>query len=210
MIRTYKILSLLLSYPSEETYSLLPKVQKILRREQLLPTDAVADINTFTDFFHRGSLLEWQEHYVQLFDLSRTVSLYLFEHLHGESRDRGQAMVDLAGVYAENGLVLNHSELPDYLPVFLEFLARQTPANASEYLADIIDIAATIHYRLQQADNPYRYLLSAIIQLSAHKPAEKTMQRIASELPAPELDEMYEEPPVTFSNDNPCINCKSQ
>ncbi len=210
MIKTFKILSLLLSYPTEETYRLLPEVKKILRREKLLPADAVRDIGTFVDFFHKKSLLEWQEHYVQLFDLSRTVSLYLFEHVHGESRDRGQAMVDLAEVYAANGMALNPSELPDYLPVFLEFLAHQTPENASEYLADIIDIAATIHYRLKEADNPYQHVLFAILQLSARKPAEKIMKDTSSEIPVPGRDEMYEEPPVTFGDDNSCINCKTQ
>lgn len=209
MIKTYKTISLLLTYPNEEIFNFLPQVNSSLKEENLLNADAITGIDTFIDFFAQNPLTFWQEHFVQLFDYSRSVSLYLFEHVHGDSKDRGQAMVDLIDLYTENGLQINRPELPDYLPVFLEFLALQTQAKAQDYLSKIIDILGFIHKKLEDKDNPYQYLLSAIIQLSARKPTETRIEKMFAEIPEISIDEAYEEEPVKFGNDNPCLNCKS-
>ncbi len=209
MLKTYRILSLLLTYPNEEIYNFLPQVNASLKEENLLDAESIAGIDVFVDFFTREPLTFWQEFYVQLFDYSRSVSLYLFEHVHGESKDRGQAMVDLIELYKENGLQMDQSELPDFLPVFLEFLALQTSAKANEYLAEVIDIVGFIHRKLEEKDNPYQYLLSAIINLSVKQPAEARLQQMAANMPEISIDEAYEEKPVTFASDNPCTTCKS-
>jgi nitrate reductase delta subunit len=209
MIKTYKIISLLLTYPNEEILDFLPQVNSSLKEENLLNAEAITGIDIFIDFFAQNPLTFWQEHFVQLFDYSRSVSLYLFEHVHGDSKDRGQAMVDLIDLYTENGLQINRPELPDYLPVFLEFLALQTQEKAQDYLSEIIDILGFIHKKLVDKDNPYQYLLSAIIQLSARKPAEARIEKMFAEIPEISIDEAYEEEPVKFGNDNPCLNCKS-
>lgn len=209
MLKTYKIISLLITYPNEEIYNFLPQVNSSLKEEQLLNADSISGIDTFVDFFAKKPLTFWQEHYVQLFDYSRSVSLYLFEHVHGDSKDRGQAMVDLIDLYNENGLIVNRTELPDYLPVFLEFLAMQTQAKAMEYLSEIIDIVGFIHRKLEDKDNPYKYLLSAIIQLSAIKPTEARIEKMVTEMPEISIDEAYEEEPVTFGDENACLHFKS-
>ena len=209
MLKTYKVISLLITYPNEEIYSFLPEVNSSLQEENLLNADTISGIGVFVGFFAQKPLTYWQEHYVQLFDYSRSVSLYLFEHVHGDSKDRGQAMVDLIDLYTENGLNINQPELPDYLPVFLEFLAMQTQSKAMDYLSEIIDIVGFIHRKLEEKDNPYKYLLSAIIQLSDRKPIEARIEKMVSEMPEISIDAAYEEEPVKFGIDNPCINCKS-
>ncbi|MFY9153362.1 MAG: nitrate reductase molybdenum cofactor assembly chaperone [Prolixibacteraceae bacterium] len=209
MLKTYRILSLLMTYPNEEIYSFLPQANAALQEEDLLNAEAISGVDVFIDFFALKPLTFWQEFYVQLFDYSRSVSLYLFEHVHGDSKDRGQAMVDLIELYKENGLQINQSELPDFLPVFLEFLALQTSLKSSEYLAEIIDIVGFIYRKLEEKDNPYQYLLAAIINLSAKQPAEARIQQMVSNMPEISIDEAYEEKPVTFASDNPCTTCKS-
>jgi nitrate reductase delta subunit len=209
MLKTYRILSLLLTYPNEEIYNFLPQVNSSLREENLLNSDSITSIDAFVDFFAQKPLAFWQEFYVQLFDYSKSASLYLFEHVHGDSKDRGQAMVDLIDLYKENGLQINQPELPDYLPVFLEFLALQTQSKAEDYLSEVIDIVGFIHRKLEEKDNPYKYLLSAAIQLSKRKPTEARIEKMVSEMPEITIDEAYEEVPVTFGSENPCVNCKS-
>jgi len=209
MLKTYRILSLLLTYPNEEIYNFLPDVNKALSEEKIVNSETIFGINIFVDFFTKQQLTNWQEHYVQLFDYSKSASLYLFEHVHGDSKDRGQAMVDLIELYKENGLEINRAELPDYLPMFLEFLALQTQEKAEELLAEIIDIVGFIHRKLEEKDNPYQYLLAAIIQISTRKPAKARVEKMISEMPEISIDEAYEEEPVTFGGENPCTNCKS-
>ncbi len=198
MLKTYKLLSLLLSYPNEEIFNLTGEAEQVLNEEGILDKDAIEGVLQFCNFFSSRSLVEWQEHYVQLFDYSRGVSLYLFEHLHGDSKDRGQAMVDLINLYEEAGVSITASELPDYLPVFLEFLSLKTPPEASKYLAEIIEIAGLIHSRLAAKDNPFKHLLSAIISLSVRKPDPDKIANMSSLMPEVSLDEAYEEKPVTF------------
>ena len=198
-----------MTYPNKEIYDFLPEVNASLQDENLLNANSITGIDAFVEFFAKQPLTFWQEHYVQLFDYSRSVSLYLFEHVHGDSKDRGQAMVDLIELYKENGLQINQPELPDYLPVFLEFLATQSQSKAMDYLSEIIDIVGFIHKKLEDKDNPYKYLLSAVIQLSGRKPTEARIEKMVSEMPEISIDEAYEEEPVTFGDENACLNCKS-
>lgn len=203
MLKTYRLLSRLLSYPDADIYRMLESTGQVMAEENLLDDEAMTGIAEFCRFFSSDSLIKWQEHYVQLFDYSRGASLYLFEHLHGDSKDRGQAMVGLIDLYQSAGLQINRSELPDYLPVFLEFLSLQTPTEAASYLSEIIDIAGFIHYKLAEKDNPYRHLLYAVIHLSARKPDSTRITQLNSLMPEVSLDEAYEEKPVTFGCENP-------
>ncbi|MCK9270750.1 MAG: nitrate reductase molybdenum cofactor assembly chaperone [Bacteroidales bacterium] len=206
MLKTYKTLALLLSYPQEELQQFLAEATDILISEKLLPTDEVQKVAAFIDHFAREALLEWQAHYVQLFDFGRSTSLHLFEHVMGVSKDRGQAMVDLLELYNQNGLQMSVNELPDYLPVFLEFLSTQPADRAAELLASPIDIIARIGAALAEKDNPYHQIFSAIISLSAVQPdLAKARETVRNQKPK-HRDAEYDEPPVDFSNS--CINCK--
>jgi nitrate reductase delta subunit len=202
MQKTYKILSLLLSYPNEEIHDLLPIAETILRDERILDDDSIEGVKEFINFFSSRTLVQWQEHYVQLFDYSKGASLYLFEHLHGDSKDRGQAMVDLIDLYSMAGLQIGKSELPDYLPVFLEFLSLQSSEKAAGYLAEIVNIIGFIHKKLAAKENPFHHLVNAVIKLSSRKPDENTIDSMLTSLVDVNLDESYEEKPVTFGCDN--------
>jgi nitrate reductase delta subunit len=169
VIKTYKILSILLSYPEKEIHEFLPEVVPNLRSEGILEVGVIDGIGQFCEHFQTCGLIDWQEHYVQLFDHSRAVSLNLFEHVHGDSKDRGQAMVDLMQFYNENGLEIKRTELPDYLPAFLEFLSLQEPVKAAELLADPAEIIDYVLTRLKESGSHYQNILSAIISLHARE-----------------------------------------
>jgi len=119
MLKTYKILSLLLSYPDAELQGFLREAETELKGEALLPSEKIDGIVRFVSHFSKMDLTNWQAEYVQLFDYSRSASLHLFEHIKGGSKDRGQAMVDMLEFYRENGMELSCNELPYYTPVFL-------------------------------------------------------------------------------------------
>lgn len=198
MIKTYKVLSLLLSYPNEELQQFLPQVENALREEALLQGDKIDGLIEFCRRFGPLDLTNWQEEYVQLFDYSRSVSLHIFEHIKGDSRDRGQAMVNLMEFYKESGMHLTTKELPDYIPAFLEFLSTLPHAKAAELLGETVHIMDRINEALSESGNSYRYIFQAIISLSAKEPDKAvTREMIKNEKPL-DLDAEYEEEPVTF------------
>lgn len=208
MIKTYKILSLLLSYPNVELMDFLAEAEKELRNENLLPKEKIEKVVHFIHHFRKMDLTDWQAEYVQLFDYSRSASLHLFEHVKSDSKDRGQAMVDMLEFYKENGLQLSANELPDYLPVFLEFLSNQQDEKAAELLAEPVNIIARIHAALEEKKNIYRHILLAVISLSSKKPDAKVTEAIIKNEKPLNLDAEYEEKPVEFGTNNTCINCK--
>lgn len=204
MIKTYKILSLLLSYPNEELQKFLLEVEKELQEERLLQEDKIAEIVKFCKRFNQLDLVNWQEEYVQLFDYSRSVSLHIFEHIKGDSRDRGQAMVNLMEFYKEKGMHLTTKELPDYIPAFLEFLSTLSTTDSAQLLGETVNIIDKINEALAQSNNPYSSIFNAIISLSAKQPnKEITHQMIKNEKPL-DLDAEYAEEPVTFGGASSC------
>lgn len=208
MIKTYKILSLLLSYPNDELQNFLPEVERELREEALLQADRIDEIGEFCKRFNYLDLTDWQGEYVQLFDYSRSVSLHIFEHIKGDSRDRGQAMVNLIEFYKEKGMYLTARELPDYIPAFLEFLSTLSIAKAAELLGETVNIMDKINIALSDGNNPYSFIFKAIISLSAKQPDKAiTKAMIKNEKPL-DLDAEYEEEPVTFGGAAP--SCSSQ
>ena len=132
MIRTFKVLSLLLTYPTAELKAAAPELAAALDAEALLPERLRARLAALIGEIAARDLYDLQERYVLLFDRTRSLSLHLFEHVHGEGRDRGQAMVDLIELYERGGLRLEAKELPDYLPLFLEFLSTRPFGEAQD------------------------------------------------------------------------------
>ena len=133
-MKTLKVLSALLTYPTEELAAAADELKAVLRSEGVLRGAHLAGVVAFIDDLAARDPFDAQERYVLLFDRTRSLSLHLFEHVHGESRDRGQAMVDLLRLYEEAGYSPTDKELPDFLPLFLEFLSTQQPAEARELL----------------------------------------------------------------------------
>lgn len=152
---TLRMLSALLRYPDADVQLAAPELTAALSKDGLLSPEQRASLQPLLDALATGDLLDSQERYVGLFDRGRAFSLHLFEHVHGESRDRGQAMVDLRDRYEAQGLEIAAKELPDYLPLFLEYLSILPPAQAAEELAQPGVILSALAERLEEKGTPY-------------------------------------------------------
>lgn len=196
--RTFKALGLLLCYPDEQWRGGVNELRLLFQRESLLGENDLEALDTLTGTLASSDLFELQENYVDTFDRVRSLSLHLFEHVHGESRDRGQAMVDLAERYKEQGFVLAKSELPDYLPVFLEYLSSVPKTEAIEMLSEPLHILRAIGKRLAERGSLYSAVFDSLIRIAGGVP-EKAGRRYA--VPAPsfeQIDKEWEEKPVDF------------
>ena len=168
--RTLKAISLLLSYPSEALQAAMPEIGGVLASDTRLTAAARRALLSLVGALGRDDIYDLQERFVMLFDRSRTLSLNLFEHVHGESRDRGGAMVSLVETYREAGFDPASPELPDHLPVLLEFLATRRAGEASETLADAAHIFAALSERLARRESPYAAVFDALGQISRARP----------------------------------------
>jgi len=187
---TLRVLAALLSYPDADVRQHLPEMGEILRREHALPSDRIDELDTLLVKLLRADPLDNEAEYVQLFDRGRGTSLHLFEHVHGDSRERGPAMIDLGETYARAGLILAEGELPDYLPALLEFVSTQPPREARAFLGETAHILNAIFGALQQRRSPYAGVLGALLEL-----AGETAQAVKPPAEEP-LDESWAEPAV--------------
>lgn len=202
-MKTLKVLSALLTYPSEELKAAAPDLRAVLQAEAVLPRTHIARVGEFIDDLANRDLFDAQERYILLFDRTRSLSLHLFEHVHGESRDRGQAMVDLLKVYEDAGYSPTPTELPDFLPLFLEFASTRPPAEALELVGQPGHVIAALRERLAKRKSPYEAVLAALVALAKAKLDAAQLAALNSE-PDPEpddleaLDAAWEEEEVTF------------
>ena len=196
-MKTFKVLSALLSYPEQELIDALPELEAALDAEGLVAPRDRAVIRSLAGDLSSGDLMALQERYVELFDRSRALSLHLFEHVHGESRDRGQAMVDLRKRYASHGFMLAGNELPDFLPAVLEYLSQRPLPEARELLADMAHLLQALGGRLAQRRSGYSAVLAALVRLAGEKPGFEPVNGGAVEAEDPAaLDEAWAEPPA--------------
>ncbi len=206
MDRTLKSLSILLSYPTRAAQAAMPEVGGVLAAETRLTAAARRALRPLVDDLGACDIYALEEQYVMLFDRSRTLSLNLFEHVHGESRDRGGAMVSLMETYREAGFEPATSELPDHLPVLLEFLATRPFVEAKETLADAAHIFEALNARLVRRESPYAAVFAALLQLAG---VQADQEAVAELLEQPDddpndleaLDEVWEESEVVFGPD---------
>lgn len=207
----FKVVSILLSYPTKELHEAMPEIRQVI--EALPVNRAVRDplSSLAKDIGHRD-IYDAQERYVFLFDRTRSLSLHLFEHVHGESRDRGQAMVDMMAMYEEDGFEIEARELPDYLPMFLEYLSTKPVADAISLLGQTSHILAAIRERLSARKSIYVNAFKALESLAKLKPDSKLVNDLLqvpdddpSDLEA--LDEIWEEEVVTFGGNAGEDNC---
>ncbi|MDE0532969.1 MAG: nitrate reductase molybdenum cofactor assembly chaperone [Albidovulum sp.] len=200
-MKIYRALSALLQYPTAELAEAAREIAAMVGAERRVSRPARAAIGHLAAKLAGADLLESQEAYVGLFDRSRSLSLHLFEHIHGESRDRGQAMVNLAEHYKSRGYGIDANELPDYLPLFLEFLSLVEPKESAELLSDVAHILEAIRVRLEGRGSHYAGVFQALNDLAARKPdriaVEDLLQHDKSpEAEAAELDKEWEEAPA--------------
>jgi nitrate reductase delta subunit len=206
MLMTLKALSALLCYPTKELQEATDEIRTALQSDNLLSADVIAAIAPLLDQIKHDDIYDQQESYVGLFDRSRTLSLNLFEHVHGDGRDRGGAMVDLLDNYRDAGFEPATTELPDHLPVLLEFLAMQGMGETKEILADAAHILEALKQRLERRESLYAGVFAALLQLSGQKPdtaAVIALMEVKEDDPddLEALDEIWEESEVTFGPD---------
>jgi nitrate reductase delta subunit len=187
---TLRVLARLLSYPNAELKSDLADMQSAVHAEQALGKDRLAEIDALTRHLAHSDTLELEGEFVELFDRGHATSLHLFEHVHGDSRERGPAMIDLVQTYEKAGLFLGPDEMPDYLPVVLEFVSTQPPKEARAFLAEMAHIFNAIFSALQQRQSAYASVLGALLELAGEK---AHAVKVAAEEP---LDASWEEPVV--------------
>ncbi|HWK96768.1 MAG TPA: nitrate reductase molybdenum cofactor assembly chaperone [Pseudolabrys sp.] len=203
MSRTLKALSALLTYPTPELVQAAGEISEALDKDRRLPASVRDQLHRLLNEMASGDLYDMQERYVLLFDRTRSLSLHLFEHVHGESRDRGQAMIDLKSQYEAAGLYMDVSELPDFLPLFLEYVATLPAAEATESLGQPAHIFAAIGERLRKRRSPYEAVFRALVAIAAAKPTEEEVSALLS-LPDPDADDLkaldaaWEDEPVNF------------
>lgn len=185
---TLRACARLLSYPDATLRSHLELLRQTLHDEHALGDVRLRSLDALIDDIAGMDELEAQAAYVELFDRGRATSLYLFEHVHGDSRDRGPAMIDLAQTYEKAGLYLAPDELPDYLPVVLEFASTQPPKEARAFLSETAHILNSVLGALQQRDSAYAAVLAALVELAGEK--------VQPANPAPEesMDASWAEP----------------
>lgn len=205
-MKTFKALSLLLTYPDAELQAAIPALRDILLAEGLLGPHRIAALEPLLADLGKSDIYDLQENFVLLFDRSRTLSLNLFEHIHGESRDRGGAMVDLLETYRAGGFDLSGAELPDHLPVLLEYLSTRPLAEAQALLSDAGHILVALAERLTRRQSPYAGVLEALVALAeARLDTAEATALLAEADDDPQdlaaLDAVWEEAQVTFAPD---------
>ncbi len=207
-----KIISVLLSYPTEEIQQASGLLRTTLEQLSDLDKAQIDGLKTLISSVTDRDIYDVQEDYVLLFDRTRSLSLHLFEHVYGENRDRGQAMVDLKTMYEEAGFEIDVHDLPDYLPMFLEFLSTRSNEDAKHLLGETLHIISAIRQRLQKRGSPYAAAFTAIEQLAGVTADEALVAEIVArkeddpnDLVA--LDRIWEEEAITFGanqGDNDC------
>jgi len=190
-----RALSALLSYPRQEVRQALPEIAEAIRTSQLIAPRQREDLLALVDDLRASDLLEAEERYVELFDRGRAASLHLFEHLHGEGRDRGQAMVDLRRLYERAGYELSSRELPDYLPVVLEYLSCRDLAETRELLGDCAHILRRIGRSLVARGSAYAAVLQALLVVAGEDPIDAAAVPRVKER-TEDLDREWFEPPA--------------
>lgn len=202
MNRTLKCLSVLLGYPSDALKAAAPEIGDALRAEGALPAAALQALQPLLQRLASEDLLELQATYSEVFDASRPLSLHLFEHVHGESRERGQALIDLTQQYAARGYLIANNELADFLPLFLEFLSVLDPPEAKDWLARPAHVFAALEERLVQHASPYAAVLHALQVLPRVRIDPDAVAAVRARMAADDaksIDETWQEAPVTFT-----------
>ena len=199
---TLRALAALLGYPSSDLQSNIGEVRKAIIRDGLLSVADYSRLEPLLRQVHEEELLDLQAAYSELFDRSRSLSLHLFEHVHGDSRERGQAMIDLGQQYVEKGFFLEAGELPDFVPVFLEYASCLPPAEAREMLGQPAHVFAALAERLDKRETPYAGIFHCLVSVAKAR-VDSDARAVVDQNTPPEdsadIDEEWEEAPVSFN-----------
>lgn len=212
-MKSLRVISLLMEYPTAELMEARCELIELVSSMNLKGKQRDA-LLAFVEQRTGGDLMDWQSEYDALFERGRSLSLLLFEHVHGESRDRGKAMVDLMNQYQQAGLAIAANELPDYLPLYLEFLSTQGPDNARAGLQEVEHILGLLAARLKERESNYAALFEGLLHWCGDRVNIDEMRaQVASEArdDTPEaLDKVWEEEAVTFGPNAQTEGCNVQ
>lgn len=200
-MKSLHLLSLLLQYPGKDLQSVAGEIRQRIEADPALPGDAAARIDPLLARLASCDIYEAQETYVELFDRGRAHSLHLFEHVHGESRDRGQAMVDLRGRYIEAGLEAVGNELPDFLPLFLDYCSTLPESEAREMLAEPGVVLVALAARLAERGSDYAPVFSLLCDIAGiemNEEAQKALSPVDDPQDLEELDAQWAEEEIRF------------
>jgi len=187
-----KVISRLLDYPTVEMFSAADELVAIVETTDELSAKNRIELADFIRQLTSRDIFDAQESYDLLFDRGRALSLLMFEHVHGESRDRGQAMVDLMNVYKTNGFEVESSQLPDYIPLYLEFLSEQSPEFVEEWLGDICHLLTMLSERLIDRECYYSVLFDSLVEISGQEIDAKQRAEIAESVKQEARDDTVE------------------
>lgn len=210
-MKTLKLIGVLLDYPAE---SLWDHREELLLAvvDDSLPPRRQAQLAIFIDALLALEPMQAQERWLGLFDRGRSMSLLLFEHIHGESRDRGQAMVDLIETYRKNGLELASKELPDYIPLVLEYLSLRPVEEIRDWLNHTGHILELLAARAAERESHYSVLFEILVEIGQGRVDLGAMRQRAALEPrddTPEaMDQVWEEEAVRFGAEAPADDCK--
>jgi nitrate reductase delta subunit len=186
-----RALSRLLQYPDRELMDHLSEVAAALYEMPKLSKKVQAGLEEFVNNLEASDLMDSQENYVECFDRGRATSLHLFEHVHGDSRERGQAMVDLLQTYKEGGLQLSANELPDHLSIILEFASTLQLDQAKQFVGEMAHILNAVYSTLVARNNRYAWLIAAAIEFSG-----ENFKVVELKIEEESMDEEWAEPPA--------------
>ncbi len=205
-----KLIGVLLDYPRDELWEHGPELLAACDDPALAPARQ-RQLRGFVQALLDSDPLDAQARWLGSFDRGRSMSLLLFEHIHGESRDRGQAMVDLVDTYRRNGFELDARELPDYLPLLLEFFAHRPQAEARDWLHHVGHIAGMLAARAAERELPHAVLLEILVEAGDGKVNLALLRQRASEEARDDtreaMDRLWEEEAVRFGSDAPAQDC---
>lgn len=205
-----KVISRLLDYPSADLFKARDEMIEIVNQSQKITADNKTQFVSFIQELTARDLYDAQESYDLLFDRGRALSLLLFEHVHGESRDRGQAMVNLINVYRSKGFEVGSSQLPDYIPLYLEFLSEQPSEFAIEWLGDICHLMTMLSERLIDRECYYSILFDSLIDLSGltvnREEVAKSVKKEQRDDTIEAIDREWEDKEIKFDDPIPAGN----
>ena len=203
-MQTIKALGVLLLYPEDAIIEALYELRQVIEKEPLLSPEQTAAVVHCIEAMRSQRLLALPEQHVQLFDNSPKHALYLFQHLYGDSPDRGPAMADLIEMYRDHGYQPMANDLPDYLPLYCEFAAQFEEQEARALLGRALPVLELIALRLEQQGSAYSGVFSALGSLAiADEETEAVAQLLKVQARNSKteqtLDEAWQERPVSFT-----------
>jgi nitrate reductase delta subunit len=158
----YTLLSRLLDYPDGDLMKSLTEISDAIRNSGDITGEERETLLGFTAWLAMHDTIAIQEVYVQTFDMTPEHDLHLTHHLFGEDNDRGPALIDLSEHYKLAGLEANEQELPDYLPLILEYLSVLDEVRAQAFLADAGKVLKVLAENLEKAGSPYARLVRIV------------------------------------------------